>query len=79
MYSKHRGMRWTCFSLRLQFELFVTEALELSCSKDRLLSLSKKDRLLSTGVVMPTKLSGGSSGDEKSELSKVDRDTHSSK
>lgn len=48
----------------------MTAAVELAWSKEV---------LLPTGVVKPTKLSGGSSGDEKSELSKVDRDTHSSK
>jgi len=47
-----------------------TEALELA---------SVKHTGLPDGVGGPTKLSGGSSGDEKSELSKVDSETHSSK
>ena len=38
-----------------------------------------KDAQSPTGEATPTKLIGGSSGDEKSELSNVDSDTHSSK
>lgn len=63
-------MRWTFISLRQKFELLVTEATEFAWSKDE---------PFPTGVVKLVKLNGGSSGDEKSELSKVDRDTHSSK
>lgn len=38
-----------------------------------------KDAIPHTGVVVPTGFRGRSSGAEKSELSKVDMDTHSSK
>lgn len=47
-----------------------TEAFELALVKHT---------WLTGGVGGPTKLSGGSSWDEKSELSNVDSDTHSSK
>ena len=64
------ALRRTCLSLKKLLKQLVAEALELAWSDNT---------LLSTGVVKPTMLTGGSSGDEKSELSNVDRDTHSSK
>lgn len=62
--------RQTCLFFERLLEPLVAEALELAWSDNK---------LRSTGVVKPTMLTGGSSCDEKSELSNVDRDIHSSK